>query len=961
MNSFEQLVRSAIIPAMDSVGRYRVHRLPLSRLAIIDSLNAGRTVNQVTALLGSNIRKPRVDVKEQTIIIGGVMIRSLWKAITLLAAVCTFLPAAVGEVGPAGVAAQSADSGRLELSGEWSVQSSDKIEAQGPALSRVGFSASGWTRAHGPGTVMAMLVESGVYPDPFIGKNLQEVPGTLPPPLDISSIPMPPGSPFREPWWLRTEFDVPQDKSGSRAWLHLRGVNYAAELWLNGEKIAGRDSVLGTYRTFCLDVTDKVKPGRNALALEVFPPGHRDLAITWVDWNPAPPDRNMGLWRPVYMTFSGPVDLRHPYVATELNTATLDKARLTPMVTAVNGTDRKVTATLHARMEEGIRLKRQLELKPGEEKEIKFSPAEFPELNIKDPDLWWPADLGEQNLYSFEFEIYAGDKLSDKENVRFGIREVSSEFTDKGHLVFKVNGQRILVRGAGWAPDMFLRYRPQRLAHQLRYVKEMGINTIRLEGKMERERFFDLCDEEGILVIAGWCCCHHWERWSKWDTEDYKVAELSQRDQARRLRSHPCMLGWMNGSDNPPPEEVEKTYLQVLENLHWPTPAVSSATEAPAEFSGASGVKMNGPYEWVPPVYWYEDEKHGGAWGFNTETSPGPAVPPIESLENFLPGHLWPVDECWDYHCGRNMFGDLDVFTKALVKRYGKADTVESYAMKSQAMTYEGQRAMFEAFRANKYTSTGVVQWMLNDAWPSLIWHLYDYYLRPAGGYFGTKKACEPVHVLFDYGRREVTAVNATRRDLKGLEVSARVIGISGEEKWSRRETIDLAADGVVRVFSLPDLGNVSETYFLVLRLIASDGELISRNFYWLSREKDKLAWILTQWYYTPAKEYADFTLLEDLQEADLEVETKYEEKQDEGLAVVSLKNKGDSVAFFVRLKLTRGRGADEVLPVFWDDNYISLLPGEEREVTASYYLADLAGERPALKVDGFNVAHSVY
>jgi len=879
----------------------------------------------------------------------------------VLAAACLALSAAWGAWSLSGLhAADVRGNGRVGLSGAWWVSSSRDVTASGAEVSRPGFSSSSWHRTENAGTVMSMLVQSGVYPRPFVGKNLQDVPGTWPPPLDVSATPMPPGSPFRDPWWYRTEFEYPEDAGDKRAWLHLKGVNYAAQVWINGKKVAGRDKVFGTYRSFCLDVTGTIKPGKNALALKVFPPGHRDLAITWVDWNPAPPDRNMGLWRPAYINVTGIVDLRHPYVITELDTNTLSEARLTPLITAINGADKATNATIRAKVGDDIVLEKRVSLAPGEEKEIAFTPDEFPELVVHGPELWWPADLGEQALHDVEFEAVVAGQVSDRESDRFGIRNVSSEFTDEGHLVFKVNGRRILVRGAGWAPDMFFRYRPERLAHEIRYVKEMGLNAIRLEGKMERELFFDLCDEEGILVIAGWCCCHHWERWNKWDAEDYKVAELSQRDEARRLRRHPCMLGWMNGSDNPPPEEVEKTYLQVLEDLHWPTPAVSSATEAPAELSGPSGVKMNGPYEWVPPVYWYEDEKHGGAWGFNTETSPGPAVPPVASLEKFLPGHLWPIDDWWDYHCGRNMFGDLDVFTKALEKRYGKADSVDEYADKAQAMTYEGQRAMFEAFRTRKYTSTGVVQWMLNDAWPSNIWHLYDYYLRPAGGYFGTKKACGPVHVLFDYQRSEVVAVSSRREDLEGLRVSARLADSRGKTLWSREKGLDLPADGVVRAFSVPGTDE-AETYFLSLRLVNNDKNEISENFYWLSPKKDELAWLFTQWYYTPTKEYADFTDLDDLPEAEVEVSVEYEKIGKEGRARVSVENSGEVLAFFLRLSVIKGRGGEEVLPVFWDDNYISLLPGESREIVASYYLSDLGDEKPALSVKGWNVSRKVY
>ena len=268
---------------------------------------------------------------------------------------------------------------------------------------------------------------------------------------------------------------------------------------------------------------------------------------------------------------------------------------------------------------------------------------------------------------------------------------------------------------------------------EVRYVKEMNLNTIRFEGKIETDRFLDLCDREGILLIAGWCCCEHWERWKKWKEEDHRIAADSLRDQIRRIRNHPSMLTWWNGSDGPPPEKVEQMYIDVLKAGNWPNPYQSSATARTTTLTGATGLKMTGPYDYVPPSYWLTDTKHGGAYGFNTETSPGPAVPPVESLRRMIPqDHLWPIDEVWNFHAGGSRFMNIKVFTDALNARLGTATGVEDYARKSQLMAYEGQRAMFEAYARNKYASTGVIQWMMNNAWPSMIWHLYDYFLAPA-------------------------------------------------------------------------------------------------------------------------------------------------------------------------------------------------------------------------------------
>jgi len=663
----------------------------------------------------------------------------------------------------------------------------------------------------------------------------------------------------------------------------------------------------------------------------------------------------------VTITASGPVALRHPHVVSQLNPPSLDLARLTVAVDLQNASDEQVTGTLRAKLL-GRTVETALTLSPGESTEAVFSPDQYKELIVKDPKLWWPWHYGEQNLHDLEIEFVAGGQVSDRARTRFGIREVESEFTENDDMVIVINGRRVLIRGAGWAPDMLFRSSPERLAAEIGYVRHMNMNAIRLEGKHEVDRFYELCDEMGIMVIAGWCCCHHWERWHYWDAEDHVVAEASQRDQVKRVRSHASMVLWMNGSDNPPPPDVESYYLETLEDLRWPAAVVSSATEAPAKLSGPSGVKMNGPYEYVPPLYWYEDVKHGGAWGFNTETSPGPAVPPIESMRAMLPeDELWPIDSHWNYHAGRNIFSTIGVYAKAQDERYGRSQSALEFTMKSQAMTYELQRSMMGAFGREKYRSTGVIQWMLNDAWPSIIWHLYDYYLRPAGGYFGTRKACEPLHIQYSYDDRSVVVVNSRLTEERDLMARATVYNLDMSEAWSMEAPATAGPDESVRVLDVPEPDDFSETYFLKLELKRKSGDLVSDNFYWLSTTMDVLNWPATQWYYTPSKTFADYTALNDLPEVGLEMSATFGQSGDRGRAMVKVRNPTGDLAFLVRLKVTAGPGGDEVLPVFWDDNYFALLPGEERVIGAEYKLKDLGGIRPAVEVSGWNVAEATY
>jgi exo-1,4-beta-D-glucosaminidase len=458
--------------------------------------------------------------------------------------------------------------------------------------------------------------------------------------------------------------------------------------------------------------------------------------------------------------------------------------------------------------------------------------------------------------------------------------------------------------------------------------------------------------------MAGWCCCDHWERWRNWKEEDYTISVESQKDQIRRLRSHPSVYTWLNGSDNPPPAKVEQAYIKVLNDYQWPNPYQSSATEKPAEFSGPTGVKMTGPYEYVAPSYWLTDTSRGGAFSYNTETGPGPAVPPVESLRKFIPAdHLWPIDEYWDFHAGGGAFRNLKVFTEALNARYGNATGVEDYAKKAQVLAYEGQRAMFEAFGRNKYTSTGVIQWMLNNAWPSLIWHLYDYYLRPGGGYFGSKKACEPLHVQYSYDDNSIVVVNSFYESFQGMKVTAQVYSLDLTEKFSKEAALDVTPDSSTRVFVIPEIQGLTTTYFVRLTLADSRGKPVSSNFYWLSTKPEVLNWEKSTWYYTPTKSFADLTALQNLPPVELKVASRTKHKNDEGVAHVTVENPSPHLAFSVHLRITKGRGGEELLPILWQDNYFPLMPGEKREITATYRTEDLQGTSPVVEVDGWNVA----
>jgi len=845
------------------------------------------------------------------------------------------------------------------LHSDWRLESSCKLTAKPEAISLPGFDDSKWHPALVPGTVVGALVADKTLPDPNYGKNLNSFPGAFTNnKIQAANLDMPAGSPFRCSHWFRTEFATPAAYAKRVIWLHFLGINYRANIWLNGKQLADRNEVAGAYRAYEFRIGELLnKSGKNALAVEVFAPEKNDLGLTWVDWNPTPPDKDTGMWREVFLSSTGDVTLRHPFANSKLDSA-YKSAAVTLSAELRNNTEHPLKATLHAEVGD-IQLAQPVELAAKETKIVRFSPDQFPQLKLASPHLWWPYQMGDPYLYTAKFHVDISNETSDSASINFGIREVTSELTESGGRLFKVNGKRVLIRGAAWAPDMLLRWSSWKLDADLAYVKHMGLNSIRLEGKTDRDEFFDKTDKLGLLVMPGWICCDAWEHWNKWTPETKKIAATSLVDQISRLRNHPSVFVWLYGSDGPPPAQIETMYLDILKNLEWPNPTISSAAEKSTSVTGKSGVKMTGPYEYVPPIYWLSDKKAGGAWSYNTETSPGPAIPPKESLAKFIPKeHLWPIDDYWNFHSGGERFTTIDVFRDALTRRYGAPDSLDDFERKSQAMAYDNQRSMFEAYARNKYVSTGVIQWMLNNAWPSLIWHLYDYYLVPAGGYFGTKKAQEIVHVQYDYDTNSVSVINGKYEDLKGYKVTAKLYNIDAKEAASHDATIDLPADSATKAFDLPTPANLSTTYFLKLQLNDASGNQVSDNFYWLSTKPDTMDWKHKKdTVYTPQKDFADLTGLNSLPQVKLEVQAAAHEMGETGTIHLHVKNTSNSVAFMVHPRLTKGPDGDDLVPIFWDDNYFSLLPGEEKSLAVSFAVADLGGSEPVLTIDGYNVA----
>ncbi len=838
----------------------------------------------------------------------------------------------------------------MALAAGWSIQGASACTAAADAIAAPGFAATGWTRTTVPATVLAALVGSGAYGDPFFGTNLERIDAAR----------------FREPWWYRTEFKLDAAAASGAARLVLEGVNYSAEAWLNGRRVAERTELRGAFRTFRVDVTGRVREGVNALAIKVFPPEPGDFTVGFVDWNPRPPDANMGIFRPVSLRLSGAVALDEVFVQPAL-AAGLDQASLTVSALLINNDRNPVDATVTGSIE-SARFSKRVALAPGEARRVVLAPPEVPQLVLARPRLWWPNNLGEPNLYRLDLAAEVGGRVADRQQVTFGVRSVSDYTNAQGHRGYRINGKPVLIKGGGWADDLFLREDPTRLEAEFAYARHMNLNTIRLEGFWgSSQRLYDLADRYGILLMAGWSCQWEWKEYLGKDVdekyggvrspEDMDLVSRSFRDQVVWLRNHPSVFVWVVGSDMLPKPELERTYRATLAEVDPTRPLLAACSVRTSEVSGPTGVKMNGPYDYVTPNYWYEDTERGGAFGFNTETGPGPQPPPLESLKRMLPAeHLWPIDAVWNFHCARNEFKNMDRYVRALHARYGRPASVEEFARTAQLANYEAMRAMFEAFEVRRPVTTGIIQWMYNAAWPKLYWQLYDYFLMPNGAYFGARTACRPRNLIYDYGSNAVWAVNTAPGALSGASAEIRVFDLSSKQVFATARTLDVAPDTPVKVAELPKADGLTPVYFLDLRLKARDGATIAASFYWLSTKKDVLDAQGSEWFVTPNKEYADFTALATLPQVELKATHRTDESAGRRTVHVTLANPSQAIAFFVELRLVGERSGKSVLPVLWDDNYVSLLPGETREVAVAYDPAAAGGEPVAVRLAGYNV-----
>ncbi|OBJ58261.1 glycoside hydrolase [Mycobacterium sp. 1423905.2] len=867
---------------------------------------------------------------------------------------------------PATTRNRTAPPENVELTDNWTLSSAAKMSVDGDVVSQPHYDAAAWYRVRRmPATVLEVLRENGVYRDLYVGENLRDrVPQDL----------------YQHDWWYRTEFTAPE---GRKTYvLGFPGINYRADIWLNGRLIADHNQVVGMYAEHQFDVTTLIRPGQpNVLAVKVTPERALqdvdgvELADSWNDWInwdylglPPPngdpdrrgtsfvPDRNAGIFKPVYLKALGAIEIGSATVNSELPLPRTDSARLTIRADVHNHSAERAHGVLRATITRSdnatMYVEQPVVLAPGENTQIAFTPDQFEQLTFQHPDLWWPYTMGQPDLHNLRLELRVDHQLSDTRELRFGIRTVTQHrdeaFSgDGGDFYLEVNGRKFPVRGAAYTPDLLYKYDPDRETAILRYAKDLGLNMLRLEGKLASEHLIEEADELGIPLMAGWMCCNQWEKWEQWSPEDHRVAMDSERSQIQTLQAHASAFVWANGSDGLPPPAIRTQYRSILDELHWQNATVDTASRQTRDNDGVSqwdGIDMAGPYTWRPPTYWFS-RRYGATWGASAEQGNNEQIPPFASLRRFIPpDKLWPINDTWSFHAGAQYKNAaLLSAQRSIGMRYGTSDSAEIFAAKAQLAQYEATRAQFESFAAGGWDSHKMtIYWMLNSHWPSFFGQLFDYYLRPGGAYFGAKKGLRPLSVVFDSyasgngDTARISVVNQSQREEHDLRVRVRVYDLQGNlQADGTSDRVSVPAGGTVDAMTLPRGLAQSPVFFVRCDLARPNGEVVAENVYWQSQQPDDVGDPDNDRAFDSMQaSWADMTALNYMARVPLDVTARREATP--GGVVIRLHNPTHNVAFFERAEIMSTRDGDEVLPVEYDDNYVTVFPGETIELRGS-------------------------
>jgi len=893
------------------------------------------------------------------------------------------------------------------IQGGWKLAAAPGVKADGAALSTAGFAATDWYAATVPGTVLTTLIDRGVYPDSDYGLNNLAIPESL----------------AHQDYWYRVEFPTPAVSAGQRLALTFEGINYAAEVWLNGKNLG---SVTGAFLRGVFDVTGRVKAdGTNALAVRVSPPPHPGIAHEqsikagpgdnggiqmldgptfgategW-DWIPGIRDRNTGIWQDVTLTATGAVAVGDLNVITTLPKA--NEADIEIEAPLANAASTAVEGDLIASFDD-VKVIKHLTLAPGETV-ARLLPTEFAELKVQNPKLWWPNGYGEPALHALSVEFVIGGVVSSVQKEKFGMREVSYEtslFDAQGHLrrvevlpsrthdsalplideshngirqiddttpnqllpgevlpeylshawvhslrpeaegtasirpveggwpgtdmVLKVNGVRIAVRGGNWGmDDSRKRVSVEHLEPFFRLHRDAHVNMIRdWMGQDSEENFYALADKYGLMVWNDF-----WESTEDWNLEaqDPALFLANARDSILHFRHHPSIVVWCGRNEGVPQPIINDglaTLVRTLDHTRYYTGS-----------SNQVNLRNSGPYMLQSLESYYRINR-----GFSVELGI-PSVPTLEGIKAFIPeADRWPVSDTWayhDWHQGGN--GDVAPYMKHLETEFGAATSLEDFERKAQMIDYAAHRAIFEGFAAHLWQPNSArMIWMTQPAWPSMEWNFLGSDYDTQSSFYATQKACEPVHAQLDLTNGAVDLINLG--EAAAYKVRVHVVGVDGKSIADQTNQVLAAANDRTAV-GRPDLNKLAagHTALVELQVTNSKGQPVSDNFYWWAEKESSLR------------------ELNDLAQAKLTATAAVTVAGEERQATVKIKNSGAAPALMIKLTLKDAATGERILPAYYSENYVSLLPGEERTITVNF---PAGAGKAAIGLRGWNLATS--
>jgi hypothetical protein len=817
----------------------------------------------------------------------------------------------------------------LELSGgEWKVIRSSLVDHKPEEISKAGYNDDNWITATVPGTVLISYLNNGMIPDPNFGDNQFLISDSY----------------FYSDFIYRDEFIIPKFYKGKKVFLNLDGINWKADVFINGNRIG---KVEGAFRRGKFDVSDYLFPGiENAIAVYIFKndspgfvkePTFRDhqanggelgfdnptfhASVGW-DWMPSIRGRNIGIWNEIYFSVSGQVTIENPFVSSKLPLPDTTAADITIELALKNHSDKSVDGKLRGKFGD-LKFEFPIELSAGEYKIIKLDSRIINSLHINNPELWWPNGYGNQNLYDVELNFILSDGLcSDTKVFKTGIRELTYSEPDRPLKVW-INGKRFIPRGGNWGfSESDLRYRSREFNTAVRYHKEMNLNMIRnWVGQTGDDEFFEACDKYGILVWQDFWLANPGDGPNP---KDHNLFLSNAEDFIKRVRNHPSIVLYCGRNEGAPPEDLDKSIRNLLSEI---SPAVRYISS-----SSHDVVSGHGPYHYENPEYYF---KQKATTLLHSEVGlPSPVS--FESLKMMMPdSSLWPIGRMWGIHdFSMESAQRGEVYINTLEKYFGKIDNPRTWLLYAQWMSYEGYRAILEAQGKNRM---GVLFWMTHPAWPSLVFQTYDYYFEPTGAFFGSKKGSEPIHIQWNALTDSIEIVNHSYTNAKNLEAVIEIFNISGQLIFNKKVSVDSDTDCILRIHKVEMPGEYSGVYFIKLKL--NKGALpLSENFYWAGSPK------------------GNYQEISKLPKTKLEVNSKPVFKKGKWFVTAELINKTKIPALMVNIGLVGDKDNKRILPAIFSDNFISLMPGETKTINIEIDNADTRGNIPEVLIEGVNI-----